>query len=39
LICREAAMTRQAFLKNFIGGIRAPALKISVFQFTSATEF
>ena len=32
-------LTREAFLENFIGGIRVPALKLRRFAFTSATEF
>jgi PmbA protein len=35
----ETKLTREAFLENFIGGIRVPALKIGRFAFTSATEF
>jgi PmbA protein len=38
-ISRETKLTRECFMENFIGGIRAPALKIGGFQFTSATEF
>jgi len=39
LIGREAALTREAFMEDFIGGMRVPALKIGRFAFTSATEF
>lgn len=38
-IGREAKLTREAFMENFIGGIRVPALKLRRFAFTSATEF
>jgi PmbA protein len=38
-IARQTMLTREAFLENFIGGIRVPALKIGRFEFTSATEF
>jgi PmbA protein len=38
-IGREAVLTREAFLENFIGGYRVPALKLRRFAFTSATEF
>jgi PmbA protein len=38
-IGREAVLTREAFLENFIGGTRVPALKLRRFAFTSATEF
>ena len=38
-IARETRLTREAFMENFIGGIRVPALKIGRFEFTSATEF
>jgi PmbA protein len=38
-IGREAVLTREAFLENFIGGYRVPALKLCRFAFTSATEF
>lgn len=36
---REAKLGREAFMENFIGGIRVPALKIGKFTFTSTTEF
>jgi PmbA protein len=39
MIGREAKLTREAFLENFIGGVRVPALKLRRFAFTSATEF
>jgi len=39
MICRETKLTREAFMENFIGGMRVPALKIGRFAFTSATEF
>ena len=38
-IGRDAKLTREAFLENFIGGVRVPALKLKRFAFTSATEF
>jgi PmbA protein len=38
-IGREAVLTREAFLENFIGGYRVPALKLRRFAFSSATEF
>jgi predicted Zn-dependent protease len=39
IIGRETRLTREAFMENFIGGVRVPALKIGEFAFTSATEF
>jgi PmbA protein len=39
MIGRETKMGREAFMENMIGGIRAPALKIGRFTFTSTTEF
>jgi predicted Zn-dependent protease len=38
-IGREAKLTREASLENFIGGVRVPPLKLKSFAFTSATEF
>jgi len=38
-ITQETKLTREAFLENFIGRIRVPALKLRRFAFTSATEF
>jgi PmbA protein len=38
-IGQETKLTREAFLENFIGGIRVPAVKVGRFAFTSATEF
>jgi PmbA protein len=38
-IGRESVLTPEAFLENFIGGYRVPALKLRRFAFTSATEF
>jgi len=32
-------IAREAFMENFIGAVRVPALKIGSFAFTSATEF
>ena len=34
-----AMSAREAFMENFIGGIRVPAVKVGRFAFTSATEF
>ncbi len=39
LVAEETKLGREAFMENFIGGIRVPALKIGKFAFTSATEF
>ena len=39
MIGHETMMGREAFLENFIGGVRVPALKIGKFTFTSTTEF
>jgi len=39
MIGQDTKMGREAFMENFIGGIRVPALKIGRFTFTSATEF
>jgi PmbA protein len=36
---QESKLTREAFMENFIGGFKVPALKIGRFEFTSATEF
>jgi len=38
-IARQTRLTREAFMENFIGAVRVPALKIGRFEFTSATEF
>jgi PmbA protein len=38
MLGREAKIGREGFMENFIGGVRAPALKIGRFTFTSATE-
>jgi PmbA protein len=39
MIGREAKLGREAFMETFIGGIRAPALKIGKFTFTSTTAY
>lgn len=39
MIGRDTKMGREAFMENFIGGIRVPALKIRRFTFTGTTEF
>ena len=39
MISTESRVGREAFMENFIGGLRVPALKIARFTFTSATEF